>query len=374
MKYYIIAGEVSGDLHASNLMKQLIRLDPEANFRCWGGDRMQSHGGVLVKHIRDLAFMGFWEVFVNLRTITRNLRLCKKDLTEYKPDVLILIDYPGFNLRIAEFAKNRGIRVVYYISPQVWAWKQSRVKMIRKYVDKMLVILPFEKAFYEKFDYQVEFPGHPLIDALREDSFLESAEQFIQQNNLSAKPIVALLPGSREQEISRMLQEMLAVTPYFPQVQFVIAGLSVLGDDFYGSFSSSENISLVLDETYPLLLNSQAAIVASGTATLETALLNVPQIVCYKAGKISYEIARRLIKVKYISLVNLVMDKPVVRELIQDDFNVDSVKKELQRLLFDEKYRQHMMDDYQVLKQKLGGEGASRNAAEIIYQLVTANE
>jgi lipid-A-disaccharide synthase len=373
MKYYIIAGEASGDLHASNLMKELRVLDPQAEFRCWGGDRMASQGGTLVKHISELAFMGFWEVLVNISAILRNIRQCKSDLLEYRPDVLILVDYPGFNLRIAEFARRQGMRVVYYISPQIWAWKQSRVKKIRRDVDKMLVILPFEKAFYQRFNYPVEFPGHPLLDAIAAETGTHDRDGFLKNNHLPDKPLVALLPGSRRQEIARMLGVMTGIAPRFPEVQFVIAGLSGHNHDFYGAFAENGNISIVFDQTYPLLLNARAALVASGTATLETALFDVPQAVCYKAGKISYHIARKLIKVKYISLVNLIMDRPVVKELIQDDLNEKTLEAELRRLLYDDISRKAMLNDYQVLRQKLGGTGASKKAARIIHQYITGD-
>ncbi len=370
MKYYIIAGEVSGDLHAANLMKQLSALDAQADFRCWGGDRMQAQGGVLVKHIDELAFMGFWEVLVNLRTILSNLRQCKDDLLAFGPDVLILIDYPGFNLRMAQFARQQGIRVVYYISPQIWAWKQSRIKKIRRDVDKMMVILPFEQAFYRKFDVEVDFPGHPLLDALQEDTLGLHQKDFIHDNHLPEKPLVALLPGSRRQEVTKMLHLMVAMAPRFPDVHFVIAGLTGLGKEIYGQFSAQDNVSVVFDQTYSLLMHARAALVTSGTATLETALFEVPQAVCYKANVVTYHIARWLAKVKYISLVNLIMDRQVVRELIQHDLNEMELAKELERLLHDSHYRGVMNQDYVLLKQKLGGAGASENAARIIHEFL----
>lgn len=373
MKYYIIAGEVSGDLHASSLMKQLKILDDKAEFRCWGGDRMKAQGATIVKHISELAFMGFWEVLVNLKTITRNITFCKKDISEYRPDVLILIDYPGFNLRIAQFARNAGIKVIYYISPQIWAWKQSRIKKIKRDVDKMLVILPFEKDFYDRFDYQVDFTGHPLLDLQEEDSRQSKREDFLKKNELPDKPVVALLPGSRRQEIAKMLGIMVDVAEAFPGHQFVIAGLSGNGSEFYGKFAQNGNVSIVFDQTYALLLHSQAALVTSGTATLETALYNVPQVVCYKAHRITYIIARWVAKVKYISLVNLIMDKPVVKELIQNNLNEKILARELNHLLYDENYRNTMMEDYATLKDKLGGAGASKRAAGIIYDYLNSH-
>jgi lipid-A-disaccharide synthase len=365
MRYYIIAGEASGDLHASNLMQEIGRLDPAADFRCWGGDRMQARGGTLVKHINELAFMGFQEVLLNLRSIIGNLRYCKMDLMAYQPDVLILVDYPGFNLRMAEFAKKNGIRVVYYISPQIWAWKQSRVKKIQRYVDKMLVILPFEKAFYNQFGVDVEFVGHPLLDALEQVQKGNTVREFREHNNIPDKPLVAILPGSRKQEISRLLHIMATVASEFPDHHFVIAGLNAYPAGFYKSFFSGLNVSIVYDQTYSLLSHAHAALVTSGTATLETALFQVPQLVCYKAGSVSYAIARRLVKVKYISLVNLIMDKLVVREFIQSRCNQNELMKELSLLLNDATYREDMKSDYALLRDKLGG-GASRQAASQI--------
>ncbi len=368
MKYYIIAGEASGDLHGSNLMKHLKRMDVNASFRCWGGEKMKAQGATLVKHINELAFMGFWEVLVNLRTIFKQIRLCKEDIKKWKPDAVILIDYPGFNLRIAEYAKTNNIKVIYYISPQLWAWKQSRIKKIKKYVDKMLVILPFEKDFYKKFNYNVEFPGHPLIDVIEDEKKkIEANSNFLIINDLPKKPIVAILPGSRKIEISKMLKIMTTVAESFTDYQFIIAGISSYSPDFYNKFIKKPNVKIVYDQTYSLLKSSEAAIVTSGTATLETALFNVPQVVCYKAGKISYSIARRLIKVKYISLVNLIMDKLIVKELIQNNFNTYSLKKEIKKILYDRNYRKEITNNYNDMKYKLGGTGASENASNIIY-------
>lgn len=366
MKYYIIAGEASGDLHGSNLMKELKALDKEATFRFWGGDRMLAQGGTIVKHINELAFMGFWEVLINLRTILANIKHCKKDLLAWKPDVLVLIDYPGFNLRMAEFAKMHGIRVVYYISPQIWAWKQSRVKKIRRDVDKMIVILPFEKEFYNRFGVDVEFPGHPLLDAIGEYQQGDTHQAFINENGLPDKPIIALLPGSRDQEIASTLKVMASVAHTFPQYQFVVAGLKGHPETFYMEQIGANDVKLVFGQTYRLLAHSKAALVTSGTATLETALFGVPQAVCYRAGKISYQIAKRLVKVKYISLVNLVLDRPLLRELIQNDLHKKELSAELQRLLFDPDHIAKINSGYSELREKLGGEGASKKAAKII--------
>ncbi|HEY0031064.1 MAG TPA: lipid-A-disaccharide synthase [Bacteroidia bacterium] len=366
MKYYIIAGEASGDLHASNLMRELKVLDPLAHFRCWGGDLMKAQGAELVKHYRDLAFMGFTEVIMNLRTIFKNIDFCKKDLLDNKPDVLILVDYPGFNLRIAEFAKLNGIKVFYYISPQVWAWKQSRVHKIKKIVDKMFVILPFEKEFYERFEYNVDFVGHPLLDAV--------ANYAAEPDALSLeveKPLIALLPGSRKQEIATMLPLMLSMRKHYPKYQFVVAGAPSQTKEYYQEFIDHADIQIVFGETYHLLKRAEAALVTSGTATLETALFGIPEVVCYKGGRISYVIAKQLIKVKYISLVNLIMDKEIVKELIQNELNETNLKLELDKLLKTET-RSKMLTDYAELKQKLGGAGASRKTAGLMIEYLKA--
>jgi lipid-A-disaccharide synthase len=372
MKYYIIAGEASGDLHGSNLIRELKLLDNIADIRCWGGDMMQHAGGNVVKHYRDLAFMGFIEVIKNLGTIMRNLKFCKQDIATFQPDIIILIDYPGFNLRIAEWAKEQGFKVIYYISPQVWAWKESRVKKIRKNVDKMLVILPFEKKFYSKWGYEVEYVGHPLADVV------DSAQNDIELlpgtllSPLNENNIIALLPGSREQEVSKKLPVMLEVSKLFPEYRFVVAKAASLPDNFYNRFMEPyENVRSIRNKTYPLLLQSKAALVTSGTATLETALFGVPQVVCYKGSNISYQIAKRLVKVKYISLVNLIMDKEIVKELIQDDMNVKNVTIELTKILKDQTVINKMKADYGELKKLLSEGGhASRKAAKCIVDFM----
>ncbi len=367
MKYYIIAGEASGDLHGSNLMKAIKEKDTNAEFRFWGGDLMQKQGGTLVKHYRDLAFMGFLEVAKNLKTILNNIKFCKQDLQKYQPDVLILVDYPGFNLRIAEFAKSLNIKIVYYISPQLWAWKEGRVEKIKKYVDEMLVILPFEKDFYKKHLVDAHFVGHPLLDAISDLPEI-SPENFKKQYGLNDKEIIALLPGSREQEVEKMLQLMLSVRKNFENYQFVIAGAPSLTKEFYQKFVDSD-VHFVSNKTYDLLRCSRAALVTSGTATLETALLNVPEVVCYKSSRISYEIGKRVVKnIKYISLVNLIMDREIVTELIQNDLNTENLVKELQTILAGE-MRNEMLENYKLLREKLGGKGASEQAAEIIVNL-----
>jgi lipid-A-disaccharide synthase len=380
MQYYIIAGEASGDLHGSNLIKELRKLDAAANIRCWGGNKMETAGATLVKHYRDLAFMGFVEVIKNLRTIFRNIDFCKKDILNNKPDVLILIDYPGFNLRIAKWAKLQGLKVIYYISPQVWAWKENRVKGIKNSVDKMLVILPFEKDFYKKWDYEVEYVGHPLVEVVEEfgirnlglgssaiASFLPNSQLQIPNSG-----IIALLPGSRQQEILKKLPIMLEVAKHFPGYQFVVAKAPGLEESFYTELLAPyKNVTAVVNKTYELLSQSKAALVTSGTATLETALFAVPEVICYKGNAISYKIAKALVKIKYIGLVNLIMDKEVVKELIQHELTVENLKKELNELLTSEKKQFQLRKDYLALKNLLSEGGhASANAAKSIYNFV----
>ncbi|RYY39127.1 MAG: lipid-A-disaccharide synthase [Chitinophagaceae bacterium] len=366
MKYYLIAGEASGDLHGSNLVKELRHRDDAADIRAWGGDLMEAAGATLVKHYRDLAFMGFVEVLMNLRTILRNLAFCKDDILAYKPDVIVLIDYPGFNLRVAEWAREQGIKVVYYISPQVWAWKESRVKKIRATVDKMLVILPFEEAWYrDRWDYNVEFVGHPLMQVVNE--FLANHKPEVEY----LKPVIALLPGSRKQEVAVKLPVMLEAAKAFPDYQFVVAKASSLDELFYQELLQAyPGVLSVRNETYALLAQSTAALVTSGTATLETALFGVPQVVCYKGSAISYQIAKRLVKIKYISLVNLIMDKPVVTELIQGECNAKNVERELRLILFNEAKKAQVTDDYYALKQLLQqGGNASGKAADAVVEV-----
>ena len=366
MKYYIIAGEASGDLHGSNLMKNIFKEDATAEIRFWGGDLMQEAGGTLVKHYRDLAFMGFIEVVANLKTILNNIKICKADILSFNPDVIIFIDYPGFNMRIAKWAKKLNIKTHYYISPQIWAWKENRIKSIKRDVDKMYVILPFEKDFYEKkHNFPVEFVGHPLIDAIHNRKVSDPIV-FKKENNLDERPIIALLPGSRKQEISKMLSEMLSVVDDFKDYQFVIAGAPSQDFEFYKQFLTNESVHFVSNKTYDLLSVSHAALVTSGTATLETALFKVPEVVLYKGSWVSYQIAKRIITLKYISLVNLIMDKEVVTELIQDNCNKKQIKLELTKIL-SEDYRKTLLENYELLEQKLGGEGASSKTAHLIY-------
>jgi lipid-A-disaccharide synthase len=383
MKYYIIAGEASGDLHGSNLIKELKKLDAAATITCWGGDMMKAAGGNLVKHYKDLAFMGFIEVVKNLPAILGNLRFCKKDIQNFLPDVVVLIDYPGFNLRVARWAKENGFKVIYYISPQVWAWKEGRVKGIKKWVDKMLVILPFEKNFYQRWEYKVEYIGHPLVQVV-EDAVQHKNDQplicydpaagkevFISTNGFfPQKKLIALLPGSRRQEIIVKLPIMLEASKSFIGYQFIIAQAPGQPLDFYKELVAAYPDVLIAraGQTYSLLTTAAAALVTSGTATLETALFGVPQVVCYKGSAISYQIARRLVKIKYISLVNLIMDKPVVKELIQNELTIKNINEELNEILHNENRVAQIKNDYTALKNLLqqGGNASSRAAQEII--------
>ena len=371
MKYYIISGEASGDLHGSNLMKALLREDVNADFRFWGGDLMEAVGGTLVKHYKSLAFMGFVEVVKNLRTIAKNLSLCKKDIQGFKPDVIIFIDYPGFNLRIAKWAKQKGYKTHYYISPQIWAWKENRINAIKNDIDEMYVILPFEKAFYEeKHNFPVHFVGHPLIDAIGDRHQVDEFE-FRAQNGLSEKPIIALLPGSRKQEITKILSVMLSIVDSYKDYQFIIAGAPGQDHEFYKQFIKKSNVHFLSNKTYDLLSVSTAALVTSGTATLETALFKVPQVVCYKGGWLSYQIGKQLVNLNFISLVNLILEKEAVTELIQNDFNTENLKKELD-IILDAYERTKFFINYYDLEKKLGGRGASETTAKLIHNKLNA--
>ena len=364
MKYYIIAGEASGDLHGSNLIKELTKADSNTQVRCWGGDLMHASGGIVVKHYRDLAFMGFTEVIKNLPTILKNMSFCKKDILAFQPDALILIDYPGFNLRIAKWAKENGLKVIYYISPQIWAWKENRIHQIKKYVDKMLVILPFEKAFYQKWNYEVDYIGHPLVEVV--DEFILQTKG--KANDWPNKKIIALLPGSRKQEILQKLPVMLEISAHLPEYQFVVAKAPSIDESFYSNLLKQySNVSTVTNRTYELLYHSTAALVTSGTATLETALFGVPEIICYKGNAISYQIAKRLIKIKFIGLVNLIMNKEVVKELIQHELTTENLLKELKLILENNEKKSAIKKDFEELKSilSLGGH-ASKNAATLI--------
>ncbi len=370
MKYYLISGEASGDLHASNLMRELKLLDSNAVFRAWGGDLMNEQGAVIVKHIREISFMGFLEVALHLRTILGNISFCKKDILEFQPDVVILVDYPGFNLRIASFVKSINIPVFYYISPQIWAWKQGRVKKIRKVVDRMYVILPFEKAFYARFGVEVDFAGHPLLDAITQ--FRTRKDKSVTLiNDTDRRPVIALLPGSRKQEIENMLNVMLTVVPEFPEFRFVVAATSNVPVEFYQAILKDSKAEFILGKTYELLDVAQAALVTSGTATMETALFGVPEVVCYKGSAISVAIAKSVVHIKYISLVNLILDRPAVKELIQQDLTKAKLCAELKLLMYDESYRSKMIADMKELQDTLGGSGASARVAAQMYQQLT---
>jgi lipid-A-disaccharide synthase len=366
MKYYIIAGEASGDLHGSNLVKALKQADRDANVRCWGGDLMKAEGATLVKHYRETAYMGLFEVIAHARTIARNFQFCYNDILEFMPNVLILIDYPGFNLRVARFAKEHGIKVFYYISPKVWVWNEKRVKVIKKFVDKMFVIFPFEKGFYAKHNYNVDYVGNPLFDAIENRlKTIPSLEQFYKEHNLSGKPLIALLPGSRKQEIKRLLPVMLVVAKEFPDYQFVIAGTTALPEIMYTKHLQNSNVKLIYNQTYELLKYSTAAVVASGTATLETALFNVPQVVCYKINKATYTLGKPFFPIKFFSLVNIIMDQEVVKELLQ--FNLErDITSELHRILNNSNHREKMFQKYTKLREKCGGSGASQKTADLI--------
>jgi lipid-A-disaccharide synthase len=370
MKFYVIAGEASGDMHGANLIKHLKLQQPDSEFRAWGGDKMEDAGAYIVKHYRELAFMGFIEVLANLKTILRNIDTCKEDIAVWKPDAIILIDYPGFNMRIGPYAKQLGIKVLYYISPQIWAWKQNRVYKLRDFVDRMYVILPFEKDFYARFDMDVDFVGHPLIDAVSEFNRKPFDEVAVRQElGLSAdKKVVAILPGSRKQEVSNMLQVMMEASENLNDFEFVIAAAPSLEDSFFNEILKGSKMKVVWGQTYALLRLAHSAMVTSGTATLETAIFGVPQVVCYKGNQLSYWIARQLVKIKYISLVNLIMDKVVVKELIQSEMNAKVLRKELMLISGQNEYRAAMQENYKELRQILGGEGASEVTANLMLK------
>ena len=363
MKYYLIAGEASGDLHGSNLMKAIKLEDPEADFQYFGGDMMNAEGGVLTKHYSEMAFMGFVEVIANLSKILQNIKKAEQDILGFKPDVIILIDFPGFNMRIAKFAKTEGIKVFYYISPKVWAWNQKRVLKIKRYVDRMFCILPFEVNFYKSWGMEVDYVGNPLLDAI---ALNKNDDQFKVNNDLDVRPIIALLPGSRKQELDRVLPEMIKTAASFPEYQFVIAGAPTFSLHDYAKYIGDRNIPVIFNATYNLLLNSRAAVVTSGTATLETALLKIPQVVVYKGNPVSIAIARMLVNIKFISLVNLVMDAAIVKELIQQDCNPITMSEELDLLLNDHLYRTGMLINYDELAEKMGSPGASQRAAKLM--------
>lgn len=371
MKYYLIAGEASGDLHASNLMQAIKDEDENADFRFFGGDLMEEVGGTLVKHYRELAFMGFIPVLLNLKTILRNLEICKKDIVQFSPDVVILVDYPGFNLKIAKFLKQHtSIPVTYYISPKIWAWKEYRIKSFKKYVDQMLCILPFEVDFYKKHNYPVDYVGNPTVDAIsKREKIDQTFDEFIQLNKLEDKPIIAILAGSRKQEIEDNLPAMLKAIEVFKSHQVVIAGAPGIEPSFYDKTLGNKDTTLIFGQTYSILAHSNAALVTSGTATLEAALLNVPQVVCYKTPvpKLAYWGFKKLLNTPYISLVNLIAGKEVVRELFAKFFTIENIHDETEKLLFDSMYREKMLNQYKAIQKSLGTDNASQKAAKLIY-------
>ncbi|MDR1054765.1 MAG: lipid-A-disaccharide synthase [Prevotellaceae bacterium] len=372
MKYYIIAGEASGDLHGSNLMKGLNQADSEADFRFWGGDLMVVQGGVMVKHYKETAFMGFWEVFKNFGTVRKNLKICKQDILDYAPDVVILIDYPGFNFRIAEFAHNKGLKVFYYIAPKVWAWKESRVKRLQKFVDKLFIIFPFEVDYFKKWGIEAYYAGNPLIDLI-EDRMKNKVPflQFVKHNKLDNKPIVALLAGSRKQEVSYILPRLVELSKYYPDYQFVVAGAPSLDKSLYQKYLSGTDVKYVHNKAYELMMHATAAVVASGTATLEALLFNVPQVVCYGGNELSYWIAKIFVKIKYVSLVNIIAEREVVFELIQHDMALVNIKNELDALLPGGEKREKMLKNYDEIRIMLGEPGASYLVAQnIVNELI----
>lgn len=370
MKFFIVSGEASGDLHGANLVKSFKKLDPNIEFVGWGGDLMEAEGVQIKKHYKELAFMGFLEVVKNIRTIFKNIKLCKAQIVEEQPDAVIFIDYPGFNLRVAKFAKTVGFKTLYYISPTVWAWKENRIEKIKRDVDRLFVILPFEQQFYKERGCDVEFVGHPLIDAI--ENFRKMAlskVEFNKKYSLTDKKVIALLPGSRKQEITKKLPKMLAVASLYKDYQFIIAGAPGLEQSFYESVLGNNPLKIIYNDTYNILNNAHAALVTSGTATLETALFKVPQVVCYQTSSISYNIAKRLVNIKFISLVNLILDREVVTELIQGDLNIEKLKEAF-GLIVDGEYRAKQLEEYDKLIKACGGTGASMNTAKGMLKTV----
>ncbi|HEY3370344.1 MAG TPA: lipid-A-disaccharide synthase [Prolixibacteraceae bacterium] len=368
MKYYVIAGEASGDLHASNLIKEISLIDPQAQFRGFGGDLMEEAGMTVMKHYRDMAFMGLVPVLMNIRTIKKNFKFCEEDLLAFNPDVLILVDYPGFNLRMAKFAKGNGIRTYYYISPKIWAWKQKRVYRVKAYVDEMFTILPFESEFYDRFDYKVNYVGNPLLDAILQKKTAPDYPRFLSENQLPDKPILALLPGSRRGEISVLLPTMLEAASHFPEYQCIIAGAPNMGTEFYLPFMTAHSAPIIWNKTYEILIHSRAAIVSSGTATLETAILNVPQVVVYQMTPnwLFKYLKKYFLKTKWVSLVNIILKKEAVTELIQSDFKLENIISELNKIVHDPQNEKRMLDDYREMMILLGNKGASQRAANLM--------
>ncbi len=368
MRYYFIAGEASGDLHASNLIRELVRLDGDAVVRGFGGELMEQAGMQLVKHYREMAFMGFIPVLLNLRTIKNNFKTCEQDLLRFKPDVLILVDYPGFNLRMAEFAKANGIRVYYYISPKIWAWKAHRIKKIKAFVDEMFTILPFETGFYQQFGYPVNYVGNPVLDAVMAKPQKQPVDVFLKENNLADKPIIALLPGSRLQEINSLLPRMLEAASLFKTHQLVVTAAPNIPDEVYDRILSDYEVSLLHGKTYEVLQQADVAVLASGTVSLEAGVIRCPQVVCYRmaGGALFFKIGQKVLKIKWVSLVNLILQRTAVRELLQHQCSVKNIRAELERILNDPDYRRRIGNDYDELHRRLGGPGASARAASLM--------
>jgi lipid-A-disaccharide synthase len=373
MKYYIIAGEPSGDLHAAFLIRELKQKDPNAEFRVWGGDNMQKEGAFVVKHIKDLSFMGFVEVLANIRTILYNIRFCKKDILFYQPDCVIFVDYPGFNLRMAAFCHKKGLKTIYYISPKVWAWKKGRIVLMKKVLTKLFVIFPFEVEFFKGYNFDVEYYGNPLLDEIQAYNQFQDKTEFLDRNKLGQKPIVALLPGSREQEIKALLPIQVSLAEKYPDFDFVIAGMNTHKDTFYTNLIDNAPVHIVYNQIYPLLNVAYCAVVCSGTATLETALFNVPEVVCYKANPISFAIGKMLVKLKFISLVNLILNRQAVVELLQGNWNEDNLEKEFRKIAYDTGYRAEMEMNYSNLRTILGSAGASKKIAKRIVEIISEN-
>jgi len=368
MKYYIISGEASGDLHAANLVLEIKKKDKEAEIRAWGGEKIQAAGATLVKHYKETAFMGFTQVLANLKTIKSLFAFCKEDILAFHPDIVIFVDYPGFNLRMAEFTHQQGFKNYYYISPKIWAWKKKRAYKIKAFIDKMFVIFPFEIDFYKKYDYRVNYIGNPLLDEIeKQKETLPELDDFIENNSLEKKPIIALLSGSRKQEITNMLPKMVKLSAEFPKFQFIVAGAPGITPEFYSQFLSHSSLKIVYSQTYALLKNAEAGIITSGTATLEAALFRLPQVVVYAANFISYAVARMVVKIEHISLVNIILKKAAVTELIQYDFNINKLKQELNAILNTSK-KDEILEDYTNLFKIMGEKGASERAAEIIFK------
>lgn len=371
MKYYLIAGEASGDLHGSNLMRELLLQDHAAEFRFWGGDRMQAVGGFMVRHYKDHDHMGIVEVIKHLPKILNNIKSCKRDIAEWKPDAVIFVDFPGFNLRIVPYVKQLGIKTFYYISPTVWAWKESRVKIFQKYVDRLFVELPFVKDFYEKrYGYEVDFVGHPLLDSIAQRPCSTTLDEFIHANHLPRKPIIALLPGSRPAEIRENLKTMQHVAQQFGDYEFVIGAMSRFSADFYRKYIHSPNVSLVFDQTYDLLHHAQAAVVVSGSATLETAIIGTPMIIVYQTSPVTFYIGKLFVKLNHLGLPNIIMDREIAPEFLQKDMTPRNISKSLDGLLHNSQIRGKILNDYALLRERLGNEGASRRTAELIWKYI----